>query len=80
MTSGIADSLSAMSERYRICSCKKRVRLHLGCCNQLLLSDGMKRGRSDGMLYAPKLSTRFEAQEIIETDLLPRKQLREAVG
>jgi hypothetical protein len=30
-------------------------------------SDGMRRPVSDGMLYAPKLSTRFEAQEIKET-------------
>ena len=34
---------------------------------QLTLSDGMRRPVSDGMLYAPKLSTRFEAQEIKET-------------
>ena len=34
---------------------------------QLALSDGMRRPVSDGMLYAPKLSTRFEAQEIKET-------------
>jgi hypothetical protein len=34
---------------------------------QLSLSDGMRRPVSDGMLYAPKLSTRFEAQEIKET-------------
>jgi hypothetical protein len=27
----------------------------------------MRRPVSDGMLYAPKLSTRFEAQEIKET-------------
>ncbi len=33
----------------------------------LLKSDGMRRPVSDGMLYAPKLSTRFEAQEIKET-------------
>jgi len=36
-----------------------------GC--QLSKSDGMRRPVSDGMLYAPKLSTRFEAQEIKET-------------
>jgi hypothetical protein len=29
-------------------------------------SDGMRRPVSDGMRYAPKLSTRFEAQEIKE--------------
>jgi hypothetical protein len=34
---------------------------------QLFKSDGMRRPVSDGMLYAPKLSTRFEAQEIKET-------------
>jgi hypothetical protein len=28
----------------------------------------MRRPVSDGMLYAPKLSTRFEAQEIKESD------------
>jgi len=33
----------------------------------LLKPDGMRRPVSDGMLYAPKLSTRFEAQEIKET-------------
>jgi hypothetical protein len=33
----------------------------------LTKSDGMRRPVSDGMLYAPKLSTRFEAQEIKET-------------
>jgi hypothetical protein len=31
------------------------------------VTDGMRRPVSDGMLYAPKLSTRFEAQEIKET-------------
>jgi hypothetical protein len=35
--------------------------------SQLLKSDGMRRPVSDGMLYAPKLSTCFEAQEIKET-------------
>ena len=35
--------------------------------SQLPLTDGMRRPVSDGMLYAPKLSTRFEAQEIKET-------------
>jgi hypothetical protein len=39
--------------------------LHNNC--QLTQSDGMRRPVSDGMLYAPKLSTRFEAQEIKET-------------
>jgi hypothetical protein len=29
--------------------------------------DGMRQPVSDGMRYAPKLSTRFEAQEIKET-------------
>jgi hypothetical protein len=29
--------------------------------------DGMRQSVSDGMRYAPKLSTRFEAQEIKET-------------
>ena len=38
-------------------------RLDIDC----LKSDGMRRPVSDGMLYAPKLSTRFEAQEIKET-------------
>jgi len=33
----------------------------------LMKPDGMRRPVSDGMLYAPKLSTRFEAQEIKET-------------
>ena len=31
---------------------------------ELLKTDGMRRPVSDGMLYAPKLSTRFEEQEI----------------
>jgi hypothetical protein len=35
--------------------------------NWLSQPDGMRRPVSDGMLYAPKLSTRFEAQEIKET-------------
>jgi hypothetical protein len=34
---------------------------------QLTKSDGMRKPVSDGMRYAPKLSTRFEAQEIKET-------------
>jgi hypothetical protein len=38
-----------------------------GVARLLLLTDGMRRPVSDGMLYAPKLSTRFEAQEIKET-------------
>jgi len=33
-------------------------------------TDGMRRPVSDGMLYAPKLSTCCEAQEISETGLL----------
>jgi hypothetical protein len=33
----------------------------------LLITDGMRRPVSGGMLYAPKLSTCFEAQEIKET-------------
>jgi hypothetical protein len=34
---------------------------------ELMQPDGMRRPVSEGMLYAPKLSTRFEAQEIKET-------------
>jgi|HubBroStandDraft_4_1064222.scaffolds.fasta_scaffold06134_10 hypothetical protein len=46
--------------------------LHVSTCrtgnaSQLLKSDGMRRPVSDGMLYAPKLSTCSKAQEIKET-------------